>query len=111
MADPASLALGAISAALNISKVVRGFYKDYQTTPEELERLAEQAKTWEDLIDAAHRLLHKLSDADASTSNNQDVVSKQLTLCRKHLYQLSDELKISPEAAKRHSWARVKKAF
>ncbi|MCJ1228876.1 hypothetical protein MMC12_005540 [Toensbergia leucococca] len=114
MADPASLALSAISAAISIGKAVRGFCKDYQSTPEELELLVQQAKTGEEIINAAYSLLqrlHKLSDTDASTSNSRDIIFEQLALCRKYLYQLSDELKMSSEAAKVHSWARVKKAF
>ncbi len=112
--DPASLALSAIHPAFGIAKAVRGFYKDYHHVPEELENFAKQAETWEEIIDTAHRVLqriHQPSSANASAPRSSDAVLEQFSLCKKLLYQLSDELKMPSGAAKKYDWARVKKAF
>lgn len=112
--DPASLALSAIHPAFGIAKAVRGFYKDYHHVPEEIEKLAKQGNTWEEIVDTAHRVLEQVyqsSSADAGAPRISDAVLEQFSLCKKLLYQLSDELKMPSEAAKKHSWDRVKKAF
>ena len=110
--DISSLALSAIHPAFGIAKAVRGFYKDYHHVPEELEKLAKQADTWEEIINAAHVILQEVHQPSSENSpERSDVILKQFDLCKKLLYQLSDELKMPAEAAKRHSWSRVKKAF
>ena len=110
--DASSLALSAIHPAFGIAKAIRTFYKDYHHVPEELERLAKQADTWEEIINTAHVALQGVHQPSSDNSpGTSDVVLKQFDLCKKLLYQLSDELKMPAEAAKRHSWSRVKKAF
>ena len=110
--DISSLALSAIHPAFGIAKAVRGFYKDYHHVPEELEKLAKQADTWEKIINAAHVTLQEVHQPSSENSpERSDVILKQFDLCKKLLYQLSDELKMPAEAVKRHSWSRVKKAF
>lgn len=110
--DISSLALSAIHPAFGIAKAVRGFYKDYHHVPEELEKLAKQAGTWEEIIHAAYVALQEAHQPSIENSpGRSDVVLKQYDLCKKLLYQLSDELKMPAEAAQRHSWSRVKKAF
>jgi hypothetical protein len=114
MCDPASLALEGASTAFRIVRAVRRFSQDYQGVPEEVERLAQQAGAWEKVMDAASGLrqrLQRASTSDHGASDTNDALAKQLELCKKHLYALSDELKISPEAARSHNWDRVKKAF
>lgn len=112
--EPISLSVGVVAPAFGIGRAVRGFYKDYRVVPEELEKLAKQADTWEAIITAAHRILRgdrESIENAASTSGSSDAISKQYTLCVKLLHQLSDDLKMSAAAAKRYSWERVRKAF
>lgn len=102
--DPASLALGVIAPVFGIGKAIRNFYKNYQDVHEELEKLAKKADTWEKIIDAAHMALqeaHRLSSAMNSPPKGLDTASEQYALCKRLLYQLSDELKMPPEAAKK----------
>ena len=112
--DPVSLALGGIAPVFGIGKAVRNFYKDYQDVHEELEKLAMKAEILGNIIDAAHTALQeprRLCGATASLPKGLDTVSKQYALCKKLLYQLSDELKMPPEAAEKDNWIRVKKTF
>ena len=112
--DPFSLSLGLIAPAFGIGKAVRRFYKDYRRAPEELEKLATQADAWESIITAAHRILRGTDGSIenvANTPGSSDAISKQYTLCMELLHQLSDDLKMSADAAERHSWERVRKAF
>ena len=91
--DIASLALSAIHPAFGIAKAVRSFCKDYHHIPEELEKLAKQADTWEEIISAAHVALQEVHQPPSDNSpRRSDVVLKQFELCKKLLYQLSDEL-------------------
>ncbi|CAF9930550.1 MAG: hypothetical protein HETSPECPRED_007649 [Heterodermia speciosa] len=112
--DPVSLSIGVIVPAFGIGKAISGFYKDYQVVPEELEKLAKQADTWEAIITAAHRIIGRahesIEDAD-SAPRSSDAISKQYMLCIQLLHQLSDDLKMSADAAKRYNWERVRKAF
>ena len=112
--DGASLALGAIHPIFGIGNAVRHFYQGYHHVPEELEKLAIQADTWEAIITYAYRLFHGThnpSDTGSIPVTVPDAGVKQLALCKKLLYQLSDRLKISPEAAKTHNWHRIKTAY
>ena len=112
--EPVSLSLSVIAPAFGIGKAVRGFCKDYRDVPKELEKLAKQADTWELLIVAAYRILrgtHESIAYAAKVPGSSDAISKQYALCMELLHQLSDDLKMSGEAAKRCSWERVTKAF
>ena len=112
--EPISLSINVIAPAFGIAKSVRGFYKDCRDVPEELEKFANQAETWEAIITAAHCTLRGACGSSINAVNapeRSDAISKQYKLCMKLLHQLSDDLKMSPDVAKRCSWERIRKAF
>ena len=112
--EPISLSIGAIAPAFGIAKAVRSFCKDCRDVPEELEKFANQADTWEAIITAADCILRGTRESSIDAANapeRSDAISKQYKLCMKILHQLSDDLKMSPDAAKGYSWERVRKAF
>ena len=112
--EPISLSLGLIAPAFGIGKAVRGFYKGYRNAPEDVEKLAKQADAWESILTAAHRILQAAEESHGNVtkaSGGSNAISKQYNLCMKLLHQLSDDLKMSADAAEKHSWERVKKAF